>query len=47
MALLIPQGSAQARESSTVQAMESATLCVFGVSVTGMGSVKASPFSSA
>jgi hypothetical protein len=34
-------------ESSTVQAMESATFCVFGVSVTRMGSANASLFSSA
>jgi hypothetical protein len=34
-------------ESSTVQAMESATFCVFGVSVMRMGSAKAALFSSA
>jgi len=47
MAWRIPQGSAWAVESSTVQAMESVTLYVFGVSVTQMGSAKASLFSSA
>jgi len=47
MALPIPQGSGWAMESSTVQAMESVTLYIFGVWVKRRGLAKASLFSSA